>query len=172
MNTAAAAEIICKLVHATNPGLAEPPLALQLAAPQAGQPPSRQVPRFAQIASSPLRHCSARARRLTRQICSRSTPLSRPLHRLRFRAVAFRRPQTGETVRTARARPKKKTPDGREASPDHDPQYGRDAPHVAQDQAIWPRDFVRPRHRISRKHGQLCSQTRKLAALAEGKNLV
>jgi len=121
-----------------------------------------------------------RARRQTRQLSDRSSPVVPALHSARkafapclASTPSFRRSQTAETAdANIRAPPEKQNTNGREASPDHHPQYGRDAPHVAQDKAIWPRDFVRPRHRISRKHGQLCSQTRILAALAEGKNLV
>ena len=108
--------------------------------------------------------CSARARRLTRQLCIRSTPVAPALHSagtasapcLAY-APSFRRPQTVETVRTARAHPEKQNTDGREASPDQDQQYGamlrisprtrviaRDASH-GQDTAIWPRGFARPK---------------------------
>src|SRR6185369_12136336 len=79
------------------------------------------------------------------------SPAFRPLHsaaairfgkrkvsqptRKRFRSVSSVR-KLARPSGTARARPMKQDVEGREASPDQDPQYGRDAPHVARETAI------------------------------------
>jgi len=88
--------------------------------------------RFAQMASSLPRHCSACTAGRTRQLSVRSIRCREPLRRLRGRFRSFRRPQTAETG-TDRGAPK-----NTEAN-------GRDAPHVAQGKDL----------SHSREHGQL-----------------
>jgi hypothetical protein len=76
------------------------------------------------------RHGSAHARRLTRQLCTRSTPL-RFISQAASHFASFRRPQTVETVKSIVCARRRKQPDGRKASP------------VAEDKAIAPRGFAR-----------------------------
>jgi hypothetical protein len=115
---------------------------------------SRQVTRFAQIASSPLPHCSARARRLTRQLCTRSTPLSRTAsqatrtlslrsdgRKLARQSKAFVRAQRPPRPRCSAYRPR--------------PAIRREASPAAEDKAIARETSSGPDIGINREHGQL-----------------
>ena len=112
--------------------------------------PGCTEPTLVLVPRTKYRHCSARARDgkpdtgLTRQLCTRSTPVAPALHSagtasapcLAY-APSFRRPQTAETVRTARACPKSKmaarlrparTVIARDASHGQDTAIRREAP--------------------------------------------
>ena len=80
---------------------------------------SRQVTRFAQIASSPLPHCSARARRQTHQLCARSTRCRTQLRRLRWMLSLV---PTSANWRDCRRR--------HSCAPNKKESRGRDAPHI------------------------------------------
>ena len=108
--------IVAHASSLSSPGVTEPPLALtRLTLSRPWSPTGSHRAKW--------RHCSARARGRTHQLCDRSTPLPRSAPpTVQIAVVAFRRSQTGETVRGDRARPGK-------------PKHRR------------PRDFVRPGHR-------------------------
>jgi hypothetical protein len=104
--------------------------------------------------ASPSRHLRCQVSARFRPRTMTDSPALHPLHsaaairkQRRSAIAAFRRPQTAETVRTARARPKKQSTNGREASPD-------------QGTSSSPRCFARARHiGNSREHGHFPDAT-------------
>ena len=124
-------------------------------------------------ADTPARQVSARFRPRTMT----DSPALHPLHsaaairKQRRSAIAsFRRPQTGETVRKRRARPKKKDPEAAmlriSAKTSNSPRCFARARHrntargsaCRRGQAIWPRGFARP-DQHNREHGHFPTAT-------------